>query len=570
MQTLHHADSEEEREVSRDESEASHVRPVSRASLALPRTNLQRSVSMVDTNYPTSQGLTRQSTIEGSRTLNTCESYSPAPSDSEAGRPTGPKRSGSGAARRKVIKERLERSIAKGDMPQFCHHCGAIETPTWRKLYVKFVDGKPSPLDYSEGEGETIGVETLSMNGDGDVTRFVIRKSMKRTKDFTPGPGFEDISVCNPCGLWFGKFRSMRPPDKWHKRSTTRKVKKRIDMEESMPPDDMDLFSEPTYQDTDLGQDGKEIVALHERTTSGEQTSQSCRSLSVGPSDSDLQHRRYAVGGSARNQVAGREVQSSPVGFAGSKASPIQLDDQSPRPTRRLLFPSPRRSGEIKRLDDMTAPSTINEKAAKRGENYSPSPGSEGQIFDVFICGKENVDPAFPVVDMGKEEKSASPSFDVLKTPSKPGSTNRAEAGAQVQSNPLLKTPTPGSRKRRVLNSHGDTHKVDKSTDTATQDFLTSPSSPRYYLRSTPRRRERSSGQRSSQSQAAPAEISPFSKHLAQMLSDTSEPALFTSPPRHWDFSDLPTFTTPGRSVDWAGIDEMLSSEFPTLDETIL
>jgi hypothetical protein len=93
-------------------------------------------------------------------------------------------------------------------MPEFCSHCGAIETPTWRKLYVKHVDGQNTALDAAEGEGEIIGVQTLEKNPDtGKVTKFVIRKMLGKAKDAQPGPGFVTAVVCNPCGLWFKKTK---------------------------------------------------------------------------------------------------------------------------------------------------------------------------------------------------------------------------------------------------------------------------------------------------------------------------------------------------------------------------
>lgn len=172
----------------------------------------------------------KRQSLHRSRTgSNESETGSPAPSDTEGGRHSFLVRSGSGAQRRKRIDELRENAIATGEVPQFCSNCGEIETPTWRRLYVKECEGKPERLDYVEGEGETIGIEVIERSGDdetGEPTKYLIRKSMKKTKDKLPGAGFEVIVVCNPCGLWFNKARTMRPQDKWGRKSAMRVSRK--------------------------------------------------------------------------------------------------------------------------------------------------------------------------------------------------------------------------------------------------------------------------------------------------------------------------------------------------------
>lgn len=66
-----------------------------------------------------------------------------------------------------------------------------------------------------------------------------------------------------------------------------------------------------------------------------------------------------------------------------------------------------------------------------------------------------------------------------------------------------------------------------------------------------------------------PVELSPFSRHLSQMLGDatgTGEPA-FTSPSQQYDFSDLPAFDQVSLGMDWKSMDDLLSSEFATFDD---
>jgi hypothetical protein len=87
-----------------------------------------------------------------------------------------------------------------------------------------------------------------------------------------------------------------------------------------------------------------------------------------------------------------RAIQASPAGRMGSERVPIQLDE-SPS-TRRLLFPSPRKEGEAKTLDNASLPMTSPTKARKSpphgrkafaAENGSPTALQRSpQICDAF------------------------------------------------------------------------------------------------------------------------------------------------------------------------------------------
>lgn len=73
-----------------------------------------------------------------------------------------------------------------------------------------------------------------------------------------------------------------------------------------------------------------------------------------------------------------RAIQSSPPRFPGSKHSPIdiEVDALSPQPTKRLLFPSPRKPGQIKSLDpevdgqmDTSSPSVAKQGSRQQTRN---------------------------------------------------------------------------------------------------------------------------------------------------------------------------------------------------------
>lgn len=455
----------------------------------------------------------------------------------------------------------------------FCSHCGAIETPTWRKMYLKEVDGKPSILDEQEGEGETIGIETKETNEDGEVTKFLIRKSMKNTKDSQPGADFDQVVVCNPCGLWFKKFRSMRPSDRWHRKPSSRKTKKTkadgsLNTDATEPPSEAfftdqvapeDAIEDNSADDSQARPPPKQLPPLRPRASS------------VQPQPLRRTSNESDAGQARRNAAMRRDIQSSPVRTQGSQDSPIELD-LTPQPTRRLLFPSPRRDGEVKSLEDGTVQGSASPTDDVPGEQSSSKVVGVVEettvnvnVFEAFTSDKENMAPPLDENDDLSHLFDGSPGAffktPLRKTPSK--NTPRS----QKLTNDLLKTPTPSSRKRMALTP---SQNAANNADMSAENFLTSPSQSRYFLRSTPSRLERTPGGRSlSGSQILGNEISPFSRHLAEMLNDANGMGeAFTSPSRQYEFSDMPTFQTPGRdNVDWKGLDEILNSDFATYDE---
>lgn len=263
-----------------------------------------------------------------------------------------------------------------------------------------------------------------------------------------------------------------------------------------------------------------------------------------------------------------REIQSSPVRTQGSQDSPIELD-LTPQPTRRLLFPSPRQAGETKSLEDGAARRSASPKDNASGEKPSSKVIEAVEettvnvnVFEAFTSDKENMVPPLDENDDLSHLFDGSPGAffktPLRKTPLK--STPRSHK----QTNDLLKTPTPSSRKRKPLTP---SQNVANNADMNADDFLTSPSQSRYFLRSTPSRLERTPGGRSANGNQIIGD-SPFSRHLALILSDANGMGdnTFTSPSRQYEFSDMPTFTTPGRDV-WKGLDDILNSDFANYDE---
>ena len=100
---------------------------------------------------------------------------------------------GSGVKRKAAIQSKLATSIAAGEMPPFCENCGSIETPTWRKAWVKIHSGTPEHVRLSEEEGGIIAWQTLQTDHAGTVCLYrIIKKSILKTDQ-----GFTEILLCN-------------------------------------------------------------------------------------------------------------------------------------------------------------------------------------------------------------------------------------------------------------------------------------------------------------------------------------------------------------------------------------
>ncbi|GAB7357934.1 hypothetical protein MBLNU230_g0101t1 [Neophaeotheca triangularis] len=596
--------------------------PSRRGSLALPTKPVPAGmqVAPVQSLQAASKPIMRRAYT----TANHSEAGSPAPSDTESITSRAPIRAGSvignagsGTTRRRLLEQRLENCVARGEMPRFCQHCGAIETPTWRKIYVEEFAGKPSPLDYVEGENETIGVEIVERDGRGESTKYVIRKSMKRTKSRQPGQGAQELLVCNPCGLWFNKNKNMRPSDKWGRRVKTRQSKRHMPNSGFGSGFATDGFEPPSDAFfTDQIMPEEPLVASHVSIdpnlmggpAPGTATApvnalppaptQRPRANSLQAQQSRPLSEDAKWNGAQRDAALARAIQSSPARFQGSQQSPIEVEDLTPKPTRRLLFPSPRNEEHIKSLDDSHIPtrksaSPTDEKLLRASDkpfvqtkdlDEFATNGNEG-VFDTFTMhDKENMPPPVDADDDDFSHLFDGSPTNLFKTPRKTPPSKQTPRASQRNVDNLLKTPTPASRKRKPLTPSAAAANNATLSNPA-NDFMTSPATARYFLRSTPTRAANTpSSRRSANNNGDDSNanfdfmVSPFSRHLQQMLSEQNNSQSSdgvgesTSPNRGggFDFSDMPNFDTPGRlaeGVDWEGLEGLLgSSEFNALD----
>ncbi|UKZ72944.1 hypothetical protein TrVFT333_000581 [Trichoderma virens FT-333] len=273
--------------------------------------------------------------------------FLPAPSSPPA------QRSNKNIVKKHAIKQRLEEAINNGEMPPFCSNCGAIETPTWRKIWIQERDGVPERCEYSEKPGKITAVEVLRRDEEGKPTLHrVVKKSLAITDERSK---WQEALLCNPCGIWLAKCKTHRPPDRWDKdasrlgqerrkrgtgRSTSRAKKNR-------PKDDgpLNLTSE-AYLPTDAFEPVapsspkmNEVVPLDSNSI-------------LMPESTESQQTEKFAGNDGLDVVS--QPGSTHSQGSGTAQSPIDIDfNEIAGSTRRLLFPSPRKEGMPKVLCDV-------------------------------------------------------------------------------------------------------------------------------------------------------------------------------------------------------------------------
>jgi hypothetical protein len=371
--------------------------------------------------------------------------------------------------KKQSIKERLENAIERGESPPFCSNCGAIETPTWRKIWTQDHLGTPGFHEFSDKPGCVTAVDVLERDADGQPSAYRLVKK-------TLGPNDEkklwtETLLCNPCGIWLGKFKVHRPPDRWDK--------------------DYARLNQPRKKREPKSGNSKSKKARTKSDSQPNPTSEAYFTTDpIGPADSESPNENYENGTGFRQQsVATAEdnnlnLRSSPkqrlTGSthsrgSGTADSPIAVEDDLGS-TRRLLFPSPRKDG---------VPKVLGELAINTLHTATHNDAREAKSA---TAGKENTT---------RSERLGTPTLDdhgeldqeLFGTPPKRPSTPPPKASAAQGS---FKTPT------RPTPSH---RPITRSISRSIRSIRTMPKSPGSqlalalaHLQRTPSRTPRSSG----------------------------------------------------------------------------
>jgi hypothetical protein len=337
-----------------------------------------------------------------------------------------PPRYSKNLVKKQSIKEKLQSAIERGESPPFCSNCGAIETPTWRKIWTLDYDGIPGFHEFSDKPGCVTMIEVLERDADEQPTKYRMVKKNLGPKD--DKKKWTETLLCNPCGIWLGKFKLHRPPDRWDK--------------------DAARLNQPRKKREPKGNSRSKKA----RTKSDSQVNPTSEAYfntdPLGPLDSDFPTENYE-NGMAENYENGMQPgqqmmamadekhlnsQSSPrqrfMGSthsrgSGTADSPIAVEDELGS-TRRLLFPSPRRDGAPKVLGELSL-------------NTAQAPAHSQDVKSAVAAGKENSThpdrPGTPVPDDDFEH-------DLFGTPPRRPSTPPPKAAIGPFKTPTRPTPS--------------------------------------------------------------------------------------------------------------------------------
>lgn len=428
--------------------------------------------------------------------------------------------------KKQTILQKLEDAISNGKMPPFCTNCGAINTPTWRKIWIQDRDGVPEYVEYSEKPGRITAIEILQRDADNKPLAYrLVKKSLGVTEDKS---AWTEQLLCNPCGIWVAKYRSHRPADKWdnafgrlgqerRKRGPNKKARSKSASQQPNPASEAYPVTDP------LGpvapSSPKQCEAGPSRATLGADLNQARGIMAPSaPTSSNLPNN-----GIPRSQPGSTHSRGS-----GTAESPVNIDfDEQVGSTRRLLFPSPRKNDTLPVLGevDVNIVQTLeyrqNKEMAVEKENIAvdSQTGVSGEQDDLEALFRSPV-PARP-------------------------STPPPKAKAATATTPF-KTPTRPTPNHRPI-----TRSVSRSLRSV-RDILASPNAQRLLQRTptkTPTTVRRSP--RDHQANLQSVFDTPLSRTISQMLSDPT----FDLGNNDLDLSSLPALdSTSNGFVDFGNI----------------
>ncbi|RKK75825.1 hypothetical protein BFJ69_g7364 [Fusarium oxysporum] len=418
------------------------------------------------------------------------------------------------------IKQRLESAIAAGEMPPFCTNCGAIETPTWRKIWVQEHDGVPENVEYSEKPGRVTAIEILKRDKDKNpLSHRLIKKALGFDDDRSD---WSEKLLCNPCGIWMSKYHNHRPQDKWDNGLLGQSRKKRGSAgPESQAKRARTKSSSAPHPPSEAFPVTDSIGAVERSSPKQPDVVSMGSRVDEDAAMQNVFHLLAADGRHTKNMsqsVPGSSHSRASRG-TGTADSPIEMDlDDELGSTRRLLFPSPRKEGTPKTLGEIDANVT---KTADCRQNKE-------------ICGKENA-----VCDAQNEDLIMDDDIEALFNspvrPSTPPPKSKADADSA-----LFKTPTRPTPSHRPI-----TRSVSRSLRSV-RDLL-SPSQ-QALLQRTPTRSPasvRRSPRLNLESKLESVLDTPLSRTITQLLSEPN----FDLASSNLDFSTLPLLDTDPASL---------------------
>ncbi|RXG47137.1 hypothetical protein VDGE_09242 [Verticillium dahliae] len=294
---------------------------------------------------------------------------------SEAPAPKSPKspRSNKNLVKKAVIRLRLEEAIAAGQMPAYCTNCGAIETPTWRKIWTQERFGVPEFCEFSEKPGKITAIIVLERDMDDNPSKYQLVKKGLGEKDNKEE--WVESLLCNPCGIWLAKWKIHRPPDKWDRGQQPKTRRRgRATRNPKRSKGAAEATSEAAFETDPAGPEGMDVPT--------EDISKTLQMASVD--DTNSREASLALEQALRNDLLSPAKQhrsrhgSTHSRGSGTAKSPIMVGASAEEAimgaTRRLLFPSPRKDGQVKVLNEVA----INVTQLDATEVETRDPDSKG------------------------------------------------------------------------------------------------------------------------------------------------------------------------------------------------
>ncbi|KAI9149307.1 DNA polymerase alpha subunit B [Paramyrothecium foliicola] len=444
--------------------------------------------------------MTTETSLPESRTL-------PPPSSPPLGR-----MSNKNVVKKYAIKQRLEEAINNGEMPPFCSNCGSIETPTWRKIWVKEVEGAPEDVEFSEKPGKVTAIEVLKRDEENKPTLHrVIKKSLFASEDRST---WQEQVLCNPCGIWLSKNNAHRPQDRWEKDASRRGQERRrrggvvgsSRSKKARTKSDLpSMLTSEAYLPTDA-------LGPVEPSSPGPTGTAPAPDRSFDEDGHHLQYLAPIEEATTTNEQPRSNPGSTHSRGDGTAKSPIDIElDEKLGSTRRVLFPSPKK-------DDTPRP---------LGELHINIMQTESRPHKDLIGDKENAIMLDVDVTMGgQDDLEALFRSPAVVRPSTPPPKEQSPTS-------LFKTPTRSTPSHRPV-----TRSVSRSIRASASRSLASPVRQALFQR-TPTRTPRSVRRSPRNNQVSFDNVfdSPLSRTINQML---SEPNGFGLGDHELDLSSLP------------------------------
>ncbi|EPS32447.1 hypothetical protein PDE_07407 [Penicillium oxalicum 114-2] len=368
-------------------------------------------------------------------------------------------RSGGAARRAMQVQARLDAAIASGAVPPYCENCGSIETPTWRRAWTKDVVGSEQDAKEMKPRG-LLFWEALERNDKQEVAKF---RLYKKGLGITPEDnGWSQLLLCNPCGLWLHKFKSMRPENRWnnkatastadgkHKRSSRNRkqsggpLSKPSTRTRSKATAARPAQSSPAPTDISSAQNEEGETPNAE---SYEDPSQDRQQAQNPENEADYPSKRRRANSAEPTRSSEKPcwdqdeardalrlaIQSSPArNLDTRKFSAPDETNLTPKPVRRALFASSQKEGALKEL----GPSMVNSCSPRRSPRLSKT--------EKQMQAKENLEPSHDAVNDLFEDSALD--FDLPVSPTPRRRPTRAALQERRQSLPC-NSPTSLKRK---------------------------------------------------------------------------------------------------------------------------